>query len=73
MDSPEISQVKAAIDALQTLVYWDEPGRFHPGHQVDAAIEAQAAIADLVQSEAIQKLKRKALAKRKAEFKQQEQ
>lgn len=72
MDSPEISQVKAAIDALKTLAYWHDYWRQEdPSRQVDAAIEAQAAIDDLVQSDAIQKLKRKALAKRKAEFKQQ--
>ena len=68
MDNANIAVIKESIQALQALVYWHESGTENPGHQTDAAIDAQREIDDLIQSDAIRTLRRAALVRRKAEF-----
>ena len=68
MNNANLAAIKQAIYALQILSDRHDAGRENPARQVDAAIVAQNAIDDLVQSDAIRKLKTDALARRKAEF-----
>lgn len=67
MDNANLAAIEQAKKAVECLLYWHFADR-DPAREADVCIEAQSAIDDLVQSDAIRKLKTNALARRKAEF-----